>query len=347
METKKEKNIDPEPRQENPDDEKTNESFTRIKGLFRKKFAVWIIAASAIFILGTAYLFFAFPETEQTEQGSFAGKFFKPFLAEDQSFLERNSFFFLPGRNESASSEKNGAETVLNEASKKEKSSSQDWWLNSGGIMNLGSGEFSTNLGPLSKDSRWRKLYSKSNPEDTDKGYYPQNIFRLVTRSKWDNFSQSVYFKIEKINLNQSENRNESNGILFFNRYQDGDNLYYAGIRVDGDAVIKKKINDKYYTLKEKEFFTNGQEYDKEKNPNLIPLNSWIGIKSEIKNVDGETVSIKLYIDSGEKGEWQLVLEAHDSQDKYGKEPFLEKGYAGIRTDFMDVRFKNYEILKI
>ena len=148
METKKEKNIDAEPRQENSEDEKTNELLIRVRSLFSKKFAVWIIVTAPILIFGTAYLFFALSETEQ---GSFAGKILKPFLAEEQSFLERNSFFFLPGSDESASSGKNGAETVLNESSRKGKSASSDWWLNSGGIMNLSSGEISTNLGPLTK----------------------------------------------------------------------------------------------------------------------------------------------------------------------------------------------------
>ncbi|HEX7586535.1 MAG TPA: hypothetical protein VF390_02800, partial [Patescibacteria group bacterium] len=164
-------------------------------------------------------------------------------------FMERNSFFFpssVVSQNISSESE---TKIILEESSSMKKSKSPDWWLNSGGIMLSNSQEFSTNFGPLPKDSSWRKLYFKTNPKDTDDGYYPQNLFRLVTNDKWENFSQSVYFNINKLNLSESKNRNESNGVLLFNRYLDGNNLYYIGLRVDGEAVIKKKIAGKYYTL--------------------------------------------------------------------------------------------------
>jgi hypothetical protein len=277
----------------------------------------------------------------------FENKILQTLSLQNFPFMERQSFFFPPEPNEKIILETPVENKVLEEASSMKKSKSADWWLNSGGIMNIGLKEFGTNSGPLPQDSYWRKLYAKTNPKDTDGGYFPQNIFRLVTRSKWGNLSQSVYFNVKNINLSQSSNRNESNGVLLFNRYQDGDNLYYIGLRTDGDAVIKKKISDKYYTLKEKTIFSNGEDYDKEKNPNLIPSNSWIGIRSEVKNIDSKTVDIKLYIDKEQKGEWQLILEARDSQGKFGSAPFLGKGYAGIRTDFMDVQFKNYDIQRM
>lgn len=341
MEIKKENDINVKPQAVKEENKKLRIFFAWGEGLLKKKYSAWIIAAVAVFIFGTAYLFVRFGKADKE---SFAGKFLKPFLAEKLPFVERNSFRFPPNREEKTIPEENGEKTVLNESSERAKSASPDWWLNSGGIMNIGSQEFSTNIGPLEKDFYWRKLYAKTNPKDTDEGYSPQNIFRLVTKDKWKNFSQSVYFKIENINLSQSKNRNESNGILLFNRYQDGDNLYYTGIRVDGGAVIKKKIKDKYYTLKEKKIFTGNDDYDKEKNPNLIPSDSWIGIKSEVKNIDNDTVDIKLYIDREQKGQWQLVLESKDSTDKKGAAPFLQEGYAGIRTDFMDVRFRSYSI---
>jgi hypothetical protein len=233
--------------------------------------------------------------------------------------------------------------TILEEAGSMKKSTSSEWWLNSGGMMEITQEGLNTISGNLDKNNSWRKLYAKSNPTDTDEGYHPQNIFRLVTKSQWQDLSQKVYFKISKINLSTSKNRNESNGALLFNRYQDGDNLYYAGVRVDGDAVIKKKTEGKYYTLAEKPVFTKETKYDRLKSPNLIPENAWIGIKTELKNT-GETVNIKLYMDKEGKGAWQLILETQDSGDKYGKSPFLQAGYGGIRTDFMDVYFKNYSI---
>lgn len=238
---------------------------------------------------------------------------------------------------------------TLQETGKMSDSADANWWLNSGGIayFDQNGHPVGTNEGNLDKNSRWQKLYAKTNSQDTDGGYRPQNIFRLVTRSKWQNESQQMYFYIDNVNLSKSKNRNESNGVLFFNRYQDGDNLYYAGFRVDGDAVIKKKIGGTYYTMAEKNLWTNGKKYAITDNPNLLPLKTWIGLKTEVRNIDDNTVDIKLYIDKSGKGDWQLALETQDKNNQYGDAPFLSPGYGGIRTDFMDVRFKNYSITNL
>lgn len=232
---------------------------------------------------------------------------------------------------------------ILEEASSMKKSKNDDWWLNSGGVMYFQEKEFSTNMGALPDNSYWRKLYAKNNSRDTDDGYFPQNIFRLVNREERKNFSQSVYFNIEKINLSESKYRNESNGVLLFNRYQDGNNLYYVGVRVDGLAIVKKKIDGEYFTITEKNIFKNEKKYNRNSNPNLIPENKWIGIKSELENSKDDEVKINLFVDLGD-GNWKLIIEARDMEDKYGEAPFLNKGYSGIRTDFMDVRFRDYEI---
>ena len=236
-------------------------------------------------------------------------------------------------------------EGKLQESDSMERSSSPYWWLNSGGIMNIKEGRGETNQGNLSNLSRWRIQYNISNSKDTDNGYRPQNIFRLVTRSKWQDFSQEAYFKINTTNLSPSINRNLSNGILFFLRYQDGNNLYYAGLRVDGMAVIKKKINGEYFTLAQKEVFLG--IYDKNKNPNLLPKKVWVGIKSEIKNDSNNSTSIKLFIDKINDKKWELVLETVDDNSGFDKEPILNKGFAGIRIDFMDVEFKDFKISNI
>jgi hypothetical protein len=234
-------------------------------------------------------------------------------------------------------------EGILEETGKMQESKSAFWWLNSGGVMTMDNNLAKTNFGGLPEGSKWQKKYAKTNSRDTDGGYYPQNIFRLVTRNKWEDLTQQLYFNIDAINLSDSSYRDASNGVLLFNRYQDGDNLYYTGLRVDGHAVIKKKIKGKYYTMAEKKIFAPDDGYDKTDNPNMLPLHTWIGIKSEVRNA-GDVVDIKLYIDKGQKGDWQLVLEMQDKGDKYGKAPFLDEGYAGIRTDFMDVQFKNFAI---
>lgn len=234
--------------------------------------------------------------------------------------------------------------TTLEETGKMSDSLSPNWWLNSGGLMEMDNGSARTNFGPLPENSRWQKLYAKSNSRDTDNGYYPQNIFRLVTREKWQNLDQQLYFNIDKINMSASKYRNESNGVLLFNRYYDGDNLYYVGLRVDGHAVIKKKIDGKYYTMAEKDILSEGKEYDQNDNPNFIPLHKWIGIRSVITNTDDKTVDIKFYVDLEQTGNWQLVLETQDKEDAFGNAPLTDPGRAGIRTDFMDVAFQNYKI---
>ncbi len=235
---------------------------------------------------------------------------------------------------------------VLDEAGKMDDSSSPYFWLNSGGQFHLKDGIGKTIQGELVQLNKWRLAYAASNPTDTDGGYHPQNIFRLVTRSKWQRFNQEIYFKITKSNMSVSPNRDASNGVLLFNRYQDGNNLYYVGIRVDGTAVIKKKINDNYYTLAQKSFYKADVPYNRDTNPNIIPDQKWIGLRSEIRTNPDNTVDIKLFIDKDKTGNWVLVAEAKDDGKSYGGSAILNEGYAGIRTDFMDVEFDDYQIIK-
>ena len=235
---------------------------------------------------------------------------------------------------------------TLNEGGNINETPSPYWWLNSGGQLFLKDHVGKTVQGELDKSNEWRLHYATSNPLDTDGGYHPQNIFRLVLRSQWQNFQQEVYFKIDTDNLSASPNRNASNGLLLFNRYQDGFNLYYTGIRVDGYAVIKKKIKGVYYTMSYKPFI-NGSAWDKNSNPDLLPKNTWIGLRSEVKTDPDGIVDIKLYVDNGKTGNWILVAEAKDDGKTYGGGAILNEGHAGIRTDFMDVEFSDYKIEKL
>lgn len=221
---------------------------------------------------------------------------------------------------------------------------SQYWWVNSGAFFIKKDGVGKTLFGEIDTDSKWQSAYVKHNAVDTDTGIHPQNIFRLVTRSKWQSFTQEVYFEIAKLNMSASANRDVSNGVLLFNRYQNGDNLYYTGIRVDGMAVIKKKINGEYYTMAQKPFYDG--VYNRNSNPNLIPMQKWIGVKSEIKTNFDNTVNIKVFIDKDKTGNWLLAATATDDGKSYGGAPILSEGYAGIRTDFMDVEFDDYRIIK-
>lgn len=221
-------------------------------------------------------------------------------------------------------------------------STSPYWWLNSGGLFVVQNGVGGTNQGKLSPLNRWRIAYAKSSSADTDDGYYPQNLFRLISRSKWNNFREEAYFQIQKNNLTASDNRNESNGLLLFSRYKDHNNLYYMGVRVDGQAVIKKKQGSIYHTLAIKKILDG--EYSKENNPNLLPTMSWIGVRSEIKDQSDGSVLLTLYIDKKNDGHWQEVLKTEDKIEDEDGPPIKGEGYIGIRTDFMDVLFRDFVV---
>lgn len=226
----------------------------------------------------------------------------------------------------------------LSETSGNSGSTSPYWWLNSGAYMNLANGVCSTVSGNLSASNIWRQIYQSSDPIDTDSGYHPQNLFRLVTRAKWGgNISQQISVKTTALNKSVSLERNAWSGILLFNRYQNGDNLYYAGIRDDGHAVIKSKKNGVYKTLAEVPYFAG--TYNRLTNPTLLPMNQWIAIKTEVSTNADNSVSIKLYVDNNNSGNFTLATSAVDRTN-----PILSSGYAGLRLDFRDAQFDNFKI---
>ncbi len=216
------------------------------------------------------------------------------------------------------------------------------WWLNSGARISFQDGIARTVQGRLPEGSDWQKLYAKSDSDETDGGYRPQNIFRLLTRNTWQDVISESYFKVNFYDPSESQHRFESNGLLLFQRYQDSDNLYYAGLRVDGHAVIKKKIGGTYYTLADEPVVSG--DYNREDVPNLIPLGTWIGLKVETRTIDSTKVLIKLYADIGKTGTWTQVAEATDDGEAYGGRAWAQAGRAGIRTDFMDVEFRDFAL---
>lgn len=233
-------------------------------------------------------------------------------------------------------------DSTLEEVGGINESTNQHWWVNSGAFLFVNSGIGSTLHGELPRSSRWQIDYKKYNASETDGGYHPQNIFRLITRSKWKNLQQECYYKIDRYILSKAKERSESNGLLLFNRYQDGDNLYYTGIRVDGFAVIKKKIKGQYFTMAYERVFPG--KYDRKKKPNLLPLHQWIGLRSEVSDTENGSVNIKVFMDRNRDGNWKLVAEATDNGKSFGGKVIAEAGHAGIRTDFMDVEFDDYRI---
>lgn len=237
-----------------------------------------------------------------------------------------------------------GKPLIINETGKMNDSPDSNWWVNSGAQISRSGNILSTVQGRLPDTDPFRLLYASSNPVDTDNGYRPQNILRLVTRAKFRNATQQVFFNISHINASNSPNRNQSNGVLFFQRYQDGDNLYYSGIRVDGEAVLKKKFKGKYSTLKSVAVYPGS--YHRDTLPNLLPMHRWIGIKTEIKDTDNYGVEISFYINDNQLGlGWTRVLHAVDSCTD--AECITNAGYAGIRSDFMDISFESYQVFEI
>ena len=228
---------------------------------------------------------------------------------------------------------------VLEEAGSMSESSSPYFWVNSGGKFLIEQGIGGTIQGALSTTDPWRVLYQRTNPFDTDQGRYPQNIFRLLTRSVWTNASQEVRFKIDATHLTNTPNRNGYSGILLMGRYRDSDNLYYVGIRMDGQAVIKKKYHGTYYTLATAQVFPG--TYDALTNPNLIPAQTWMRLRGDVRTRLDGSVDIVLSLDRG-SGVYQTIVSARDTKAYGGG--VLTGGYAGIRTDYMDVLFDNYRI---
>jgi hypothetical protein len=226
---------------------------------------------------------------------------------------------------------------TLEEAPYMSASTSPYWWLNSGARFHL-DGQGETVHGALPSADHWRLSYAASNPVDTDNGYHPQNLFRLFTRSTWGSARQNIAFRIDKYRTSASPNRNASNGVLLMSRYQNDDNVYYAGVRVDGAAVIKKKKAGRYYTLGYAKVLPG--TYDRNTNPNLLPTGVWMRLSLETRNRSDGSVRVRLHMDAGD-GEWQLLLDVVDDGAQGGA-PIRQAGHAGLRSDFMDAEYESY-----
>jgi hypothetical protein len=220
--------------------------------------------------------------------------------------------------------------SALEETARPEQSAHPDLWLNSGGRFLLAGDGGSTLQGELPADDRWRIAYSRSSARDTDDGFRPQNLFRLVTRRADDDYRAEGTFTIRRTNRTGTPSRNASNGAFLFLRYRDGDHLYVAGIRVDGQAAIKKK-NGGYRTMAIRPLYEGSPgAWSRDGNANLIPENRPIAIAAEVRSAGGGSVQIRLFVDGA------LVLEAVDDGRSFGG-PAYPDGRSGVRTDFMDV----------
>ncbi|MGH7822692.1 MAG: hypothetical protein ACREQ9_23285, partial [Candidatus Binatia bacterium] len=230
---------------------------------------------------------------------------------------------------------------TLEESGSASTSSSASWWLNSGGYFHQQNGVGTTVQGTLPSDDRWRLAYASANPRDTENGYRPQNLFRLITRGRWQDFDQQVYFRIQRTNLTDTPERDGWSGILLFVHYKDGDDLYYAGLRMDGAAVIKKKRAGSYTTLAQRKIYPG--TYNRWSNPNLLPQGNWVGLRTVTTTGANGSVKIRLDVDDPTLGPgWTSVLEIEDTGSAASGAAITGDGFAGIRTDYMDVHFDGY-----
>jgi len=226
---------------------------------------------------------------------------------------------------------------TLKETGSMSETSSPYWWLNSGGYMTLKNGRGMTAQGTVPTTNVWRQAYNASNSLDTDGGTHPQNLFRLVSRSQWNNVALESQYKIIRDNFSSSPNRNASNGLLLMSRYRDdGQTLYYAGIRVDGTAVIKKKNKGTYTTLAQKKIFSG--TYVDGGSVNLIPHSTWLTLRFETQTTSDGSVTVRLLMKKAGETSFIKLVETKDSSS-----PIIGSGYTGIRTDFMDVEFDNFK----
>jgi hypothetical protein len=231
----------------------------------------------------------------------------------------------------------------ITETTAAENSSSSLWWLSSGGGLTIADGVAGTWSGDAAP-GYLRSRYGQRNPVDTDGGLRPQNLFRLLTRKTWSGtVREQAYFRVRKYHLSDSPSRSGANGLLLFSRYLDQYNLYYAGVRVDGHAIVKKKSGGAYYTLSEAPVIKGA--YDRTKNPTLLSENVRMGLRSITRDNPDGSVTISLYMDQTGSGEWSLVATGIDAG--VGGPPIRTAGRVGIRTDFMDVEFDDFLVAKV
>ncbi len=215
------------------------------------------------------------------------------------------------------------------------------WWVNSGARFILSNGTGKTLSGNLAASDQWRVKYAASDPISSDNGYHPQNVFQMFFRTSELNSSASIYAKKNANNLSNISNRHAWNGISLLARRTDVNNYYYGGIRADGGVVLKKKSGGQYKTLAYAKLF--GGIYDVNTNPDLIPLNQWIGVKLDVINDPSGKPKLALYTDVGQTGKWKLAISAIDDPAEFGP-PLANPGLIGIQSDYADVEYDNFAL---
>lgn len=233
---------------------------------------------------------------------------------------------------------------VIEEASRAAVSRSPRWWVSAGGRVTFEDGTARTIQGSLPAWDPWARAYARSKPVDTEGGRRPQNVFRMVTRETGRNFRQRVSVRIHSTNLAASTERGPFSGIFLESRFLNDNNFYVAGLRFDGQAVVKKRREAEAFTIGVAPVYPG--TYDRQSRPNLLPEDRWFSIRSTIADVPGGVQILLELHDPALGADWIPVLEVLDGPGGPDGEPIRGAGSAGIRTDFMDVELENYLVFE-
>lgn len=228
----------------------------------------------------------------------------------------------------------------VSDAASSDLSSSPYFWLVSGGRFTVGNGMGQTIQGSLSWSDPLRAYYANHAAVSSDNGAHPQNMFFMLTRGSIQNVAIQTYIRHTADNLANSANRQPYNGEMLIARYKDTNNYYIAGIRDDGSVVIKKKTKGSYQTLASTKLISGTYSST---NPDLIPKNTWIGLRFIVTDTASGAPALTLFTDVGKTGVWQQNLSVTDDTTTYGA-PISGSGLVGIESDYADMQMSTLTV---
>lgn len=225
------------------------------------------------------------------------------------------------------------SQAVVNETATMATSSSPYFWVASGGQFII------TNVANIpNPDLLSAGIYlgaTIQGPSAATVTAYQQNDFRLIERFMRTNIMQEVHFNLRHINMAETPSRDADKGIFVYARYYDVSNHYYAGITLDGRAVIRIVTNGVMKTLASTPLYMADGGYDRDTNPNVIPGKKWIGLSTHADLVGGK-MHLSLDVGSIDSGRW--IWGAMFTSIVDSNPPVVLRGpcYGGIRSDYFD-----------
>ena len=133
-------------------------------------------------------------------------------------------------------------------------------------------------------------------------------------------------------------------GLQHYLQFSDLDAQEYGWL-FERAAVIKKKMGGTYYSMASAKIFPG--TYHKQTNPTLLPQRQWMGLRLVTEDESDGSVTLTLYLDRNNTGNYEEVARATDRPGSYGTSVISGPGHAGIRTDYQDVLFDDYKLTTI